>query len=69
MQKNWIKLDFTKYNDLWEETSTLFWCGGDTYAIVWTRPACNLRDCKIIAFYNSNQIYQVWQAEVELQLF
>ena len=69
MKKNWIKLDYTQYNDLWNESSTLFWCGGDSYAIVWTRPASNNRVCKSIAFYNSNQINQVWQAEVELQLF
>lgn len=69
MHKNWIKLDYTKYNDLWEEASTLYWCGGDSFAIVWTRYDCNHSKRMFLDFYNSKQIQQVWQSESVLQLF
>lgn len=69
MKKNWIKLDYTKYNVLWKEASTLYWCGGDSFAIARTRYDCNHSKRMFIDFYNSNQINQVWQAEVELQKF
>ena len=63
-RKDWILLDEDGYGEaLWEETSRLFWCGGDTYAIVFDRNAYGVPRKEIIIFYNGAQVKEAWENE------
>ena len=64
MKKGWILLDSCGYGEtMWEENSTLCWCGCDTYAIVWTREAYQQNSMNHIEFYNASQVKEAWKNE------
>ena len=66
MKKNWILLDSDGYGEaMWEENSHLYWCGGDTYAILWTRLAFNQPEQTSIAFYKNSEVLKYWKYENE----
>ena len=66
MKKNWILLAEDGFGiSMWEETSSLFWCGGDTYTIVWQRQAYNQPDMNSIVFYNASEISDAWKQELK----
>ena len=66
MKKNWIFLKEDGYGEaMWEENSRLFWCGGDTYAILWRRQVYNQPDMYSIVFYNASEISDAWKQEVK----
>ena len=47
----------------WGENSRLYWCGGDTYAIVFERSALNTPSKEIIIFLERNEVKEAWERE------
>ena len=47
----------------WGEISILYWCGGDTYAIVFARSALNAPNKEVVSVYNGSQIKEAWERE------
>ena len=67
MSKDWIKLDEDGFGtSYWEDTSTLYWCGGNTYAIVWERSAFGQMPMENIEFCHGNEINEAWEKECSI---
>ena len=64
MKKDWVKLEDYGYGTCaWDETSTLYWCGGDTYAILFERSATGAPRQEEVVFYTGNEIKDAWEHE------
>lgn len=64
MKKNWILLAEYSYGTCaWDETSTLYWCGGETYAIVFERSAMNAPRQEEVFLYTRDEIKEAWEHE------
>ena len=60
----WVLLEEDGFgNSCWEENSRLFWCGGDTYAIVFERNALNAPRKEITSLYDVSQVKDAWENE------
>ena len=67
MKKDWILIDRDGFGtSSWEETSTLYWCGGDYFAIVWERSAFGQMPMDSIEFYNAFQVKEAWKKECSI---
>ena len=64
MRNSWVLIDADWYGtSMWEEMSQLFWCGGDTYAIVFERAVCGAPRQETVSVYNGLQIKDAWKNE------
>lgn len=67
MKKDWILIDKDGFGtSSWKETSTLYWCGGDTYAIVWKRSAFGQMPMENIEFCPGNEVDKAWKKECSI---
>ena len=67
MKKDWILIDKDGYGtSMWEENSCLFWCGGDTYAIIWVREAFGQMPMDSIEFFHGDEVKEAWKKECSI---
>lgn len=60
--KNWVLIDFDGYGEsMWEETSSLYWCGGDWYADVYEHTAYNQEDIKVVTPLHRDEVEETWK--------
>ena len=63
----WILLDSDWYGEsMWEEKSSLYWCGGDWYAIVYQHEAYKQEGTKVVTLLHKDAICSAWERETSL---
>ena len=65
MKNSWVLIDTDGYGtSIWEEMSQLFWCGGDTYAIVFKMNVYGVPRQEITFLYNGlKAVKEAWKNE------
>ena len=65
MKRNeWVLLTEEMFGtSLWEESSRLFWCGGECFALVFERNVVNVPRKEIITFLSEKEVKDAWKNE------
>ena len=67
MKKDWILIDKDGFKTpSWKETSTLCWCGGETYAVIWERSAFGQMPMDSIEFFHGDEVKEAWKKECSI---
>ena len=67
MHKDWIKIAEDGYGEsMWEESSALYWCGGDWFAIVWYRSATGQGEILTVTPLHRDDVAEDWKRIAEL---
>ena len=67
MNKSWILIAEDGYGEaMWEESSHLYWCGGDGFAIVWERSAFNQEEQQTVIPLHREEVAETWRRECAL---
>ena len=67
MKKDWILIKRDGFKTpSWKEISTLYWCGGDSYAIAWERSAFGQMPMENVEFLHGNEVSEAWKKECSI---
>lgn len=67
MKRDWILCAEDGYGEsMWEESSTLYWCGGDWFCIISERSASGQEYAKYVIPVHREEVEESWARETSV---